>query len=245
MKITTAVIANDLHIPFEDPVAVNLFLGFTKRQKPDKIILLGDICDFYQISRFDKDPSRETDLQSDLDRTSAFLTNCQQIAPKAEIHYIQGNHESRIKKYLWSQAKALASLRSLSLTKLLDFDSIGIKYHEKGYQLGDLYCTHGSIIRKHAGYTARGEFEKNGCSGISGHSHRDSKYTVRNRGGHFVWYENYCLCDLNPEYVEGIANWTQGWSYVTIVNKRPYVEQIACIGGTYIYGGKLYGQKSI
>ena len=141
---------------------------------------------------------------------------------------------------MWNQAQALSSLRSLQLPSLMKFRELGVKYHKSDYKVGDLYITHGSIVRKHAGYTARAEFEKNGCTGISAHTHRDGKYTVRNRGGHFAWWENFCLCDLNPEYVDGIANWSQGWSLVTMVGRRPYVEQIACIGHKYIYGGRMY-----
>ncbi len=239
LKKIKAVIANDLHIPFQDEVAIELFFQFVKKKSPHQIILLGDICDFYSVSRFDKNPTRIANLQADLDKTLAFLERCRENYT-GEIHYIQGNHERRLRKYLWKEAKALSSLRSLELSKLLNFDNIGIMYHEHGYQLGDLFCTHGSLIRKHAGYTARAEFEKNGCTGISAHTHRDGKYTVRNRNGHFAWWENYCLCDLNPEYIEGVANWTQGFSCATLVGNRPYVEQIPILKGAYIYGGRIH-----
>jgi len=169
-----------------------------------------------------------------------FLQSIRKAAPLADIHYIQGNHERRLTKWLWSKGKDIASLDCLSIQKLLRLKEMGITYHTKGYKIGKLYMTHGSVIRKHAGYTARAEFEKNGCSGMSGHTHRDGKYTVRNRSGHFVWYENYCLCGLDPEYVEGIANWTQGISCVHLFKDSVRVEQIPFINGKYIYGGKMY-----
>ncbi len=241
MSIKTAVIGGDMQIPYHDPVATKLFVGFIKRTQPDEVFLNGDIYDFYSCSRFSKDPSRMDNLQEELDIGKEILQSIIDAAPKATIHFIKGNHEERLRKYLWNNAHAFAKLRSLSLPKLLGLWELGIKFHKEGCWFGDLYITHGSVIRKHAGYTARAEFEKNGCSGLSNHSHRDGKYTVRNRGGHFVWFENYCLCDLKPEYVEGIANWTQGFSYVTRIGNRPMVEQIAIIGGKYIYGGQIYG----
>ena len=237
--ITTSIHLNDTHIPYHDPVSVGLTLDFIKDKKPDKLILQGDICDFYSCSRFNKDPARIDSLQDDLDQTLNFLDSCRQAAPDAEIHYIQGNHERRLQRYMWNQAQALSSLRALKLPVLLKFKELKINYHLKFYKIGDLHCTHGTVIRRHAGYTAKAEFDNNGCSGMSGHTHRDGKYTVRNRTGHFVWFENYCLCDLNPEYIEGIANWTQGFSVVTTVGKRPYVEQIPIIGHKYIYNGKI------
>ena len=48
-----------------------------------------------------------------------------------------------------------------------------------------------------------------GISGISGHTHRlapykKSGYTPR------VWWEQGCLCRLDPDYIIGKPNWEQG-----------------------------------
>jgi len=74
---------------------------------------------------------------------------------------------------------------------------------------------HGDLVRKFASYTAKGEFDKEGMSGASGHSHRLGQHYVRKRGGFYTWLESGCLCDLNPEYIEGTADWQQGLSLVT------------------------------
>ena len=60
------VIANDFHGQFRDKKTCGMLFNFIKREKPDRIILNGDIVDFYSISRFDKDPSRKEDLQDEL-----------------------------------------------------------------------------------------------------------------------------------------------------------------------------------
>lgn len=241
MKTIRSVIGQDTHIPFQDKRVVKLFLEFLVREQPDRVYANGDICDFYSLSRFDKKVSRINSLQADLDETHLFLSRIRDSVPNAEIHYMRGNHERRLQKYKWSQAKATDSLRCMTVPQLLKLDKLDIAYHEKGVFLGDLYIKHGDLVRKHAGYTARGEFEKEGCSGISGHTHRDGKYTVRNRSGQYAWWENFCMCDLEPEYINSVANWSQGWTLVTTIRKRPYVEQIAVIGGKYIYGGKMHG----
>jgi len=234
-----SVVAQDFHAPFHDKRLVELLLGFLEREKPDRVYLPGDICDCYHISRFSKDPDRGDNFQDELDICHDLLVDIINYSG-AEVYYIAGNHEKRLQKYLWAQAPALSSLRALKLPKLLGLHELGVKYNEDGYMLGDLFVTHGSVIRQHSAYTARAEIEKNGCSGISGHTHRDGKHTVRKRGGNLAWWENFCMCDLSPEYVEGIANWSQGWSVVTTVGKRPYVEQVCVVNYEYIYGGKLY-----
>ncbi len=235
-----SIIANDFHGQFRDKATCKLLFQFIKREKPDKIILNGDIVDFYSISRFDKDPARKEDLQDELNDCYNLLVDIRDSAPDAEIDFEEGNHELRLRKYLRSKAAAIASLDALKIETLLGLEELEIKYNRDGQWLGDLFVYHGSLIRSKAGYTAHAELLKNGCSGISGHSHRDAKAPVRHRGGQLCWWENFCMCDLNPEYVKGIANWTQGWSVVTIIGKRPDVEPVAVIGGRYTYRGKEY-----
>jgi len=234
------LIANDFHGIFRDKKTCKMLFNFIKREKPDSIILNGDIVDFYSISKFDKDPSRKEDLQYELDDTYNLLVDIRNAAPQAAVRYTEGNHEARLTKYLWSKARALASLRSLEIEKLLGLKELNISYHKGGIWVGDLFVYHGSLIRTKSALTAHAEMAKNGCSGISGHSHRDGKAAVRQRGGQLVWFENFCMCGLNPEYIEGIANWTQGWSVVTLQGKRPTVEQIPVLGGKYTYRGKEY-----
>ncbi len=236
-----SIIANDFHGQFRDKATCKLLFQFIKREKPDTIVLNGDVVDFYSISKFDKDPGRKEDLQDELNDCYNLLVGFCDAAPKTRIVMIEGNHEARLRKYLRSKAPALATLDALHIESLLGLEELGIEYVKDGIWLGDLFVYHGSLIRSKAGYTAHAELLKNGCSGISGHSHRDAKAPVRHRGGQLCWWENACMCDLDPEYVKGIANWTQGWSVVTIIGgKRPYVEPIAVIGHRYVYRGKEY-----
>ena len=238
----TAVVANDFHGIFRDKKTCKLLFDFIKRQKPDEIILAGDVIDFYSISKFLKDPRRKWDVQKEVDDAYTILVDLKRSAPRAKIHYIEGNHETRLQKFLWGKSPALTTIRNLQFEKLMELDKLKVKYHtaKKGYQFGDLFIYHGSLVRAKGGYTARGELEKNGCSGMSGHSHRDGKAPSRKRGGQLCWWENFCLCDLDAEYIDGIADWSQGWSKVTLVGKRPHVEPIFVANHSYIYGGKIW-----
>ena len=240
IAVECSVVANDFHGQFRDKKVFSMFLNFIKREKPDRVVLAGDVTDFYSISRFDKDPARKESLQEELDDCYNVLVDIRNAAPDARIDFIEGNHEARLKKYLWSTAKALATLRSLEIESLLELKKLGIKYETDGIWLGDLFVYHGTIVRPKASYSAHAELLKNGCSGMSGHTHRDGKAAVRHRGGQLCWWENFCMCQLDAEYIRGIANWTQGWSLVTVTGKRPDVEQIAVMGGRYNYRGKVY-----
>lgn len=238
IKLRKAVVINDHHFPFQDNRICQAQIDFIKNTKLDYVLLLGDIMDFYQCSHFCKDPDREGQLQVDIDAGVEFMTKVRKAAPKSEIRFIPGNHELRLKKYLWGDAPALASLRSLRIKELLKLRENRIIYCNDGTQVGDMFFFHGDIVRKHASYTAKAMFDKHGVTLMMGHTHRDGKYTVRNRRGHFAVWENYCSCSLHPEYIDH-PNWTQGFSCITFANKRPYVEQIPIIGNKYIYGGKV------
>ena len=50
-------IIGDLHIPFEDLTSLNKALCILKEEKPDVIVVNGDLLDCWEISRFDKVPS--------------------------------------------------------------------------------------------------------------------------------------------------------------------------------------------
>lgn len=227
---------------FRDYKVCKMLTNFIRRIKPDQLVLAGDVTDFYTISKFLKDPSRKENLQDELNDCYNVLFDFRELDENMEIDYLQGNHEKRLETYLRSNARALAELDALKIESLLDFEGLNIHYHRDGIWLGDLFVYHGSLVRKDSGATAKAERIKNGCSGMSGHTHRDGKSAIRTRGGHLCWWENACLCSLNPEYVAGVADWVHGWSLVTVTNRRPLVEQIAVINGKYTFRGETYRQ---
>jgi len=170
------VCLGDIHLPFFDPTAVKMALKFIQQEQPGCVHLLGDLCDMHSLSRYDKDPNRRLNLQEELDIVRDWLTELRDAAPRAKIIYSEGNHEFRLKKYLRSEAKALAGLRALSLDKLLDFDKLHILWqpHDRPYRLGHLLFTHGSLISKWSACSAKRHFERYG----SGQTITDSDQTT-------------------------------------------------------------------
>jgi hypothetical protein len=100
---------------------------------------------------------------------------------------------------------------------------------------------HGNVIRKWSGYSARGEYEKHGTSGISGHVHRMGLFYHRDDRGPHVWIENGCLCKIDPEYAEH-PDWQQGFSVITYTEDGEYfgVEPVAIHEGKAIFRGRVY-----
>jgi predicted phosphodiesterase len=243
-KYQKVLFAGDFHAPYQDERCLSSFLQFSNWFKPDIIFLIGDVIDFYAISRFNKDPNRSLEIQDEIDCAKNILSQIRRFNPKAGIVFIKGNHEERLKKYLWSVAKELANLKELSIDRLLGLKELNILYEDKGrLEHRGLIIKHGSVVRKYSGYSARAEFEKTGRSGVSGHTHRANVYYQNNDGGEYAWMECGCMCRKDQEYMEGeIPNWQRGWGVGYFKNNanRFSLDFVPFADGKAMYQGKEF-----
>jgi len=238
----TFAIINDTQNPYQDAESMGLMERFLQDIEFHYLIYNGDIADFYQISKFDKNPKKTADLQADLDNTRAMLYHHKKLFPDAKGKWLDGNHEDRWRKFLWTKAPEASGLRCLTIPKLFHLDDYAIDYipYEQGLMVNGVFLIlHGTIASVHSGYTAKRMYEKHGGCGVSGHSHRGGVFYKRDRFGTWGWWENFCLCHLNPDYVKN-PNWVQGFSLVHFQGHRFNVEQIPILDHTLMYGGKVY-----
>lgn len=237
-----SVFLSDIHFPYEDKEAINVVIAFIRWFKPSFIFLLGDIVDFYALSKFDKDPDRALRIQDEINDAKSFFAHLRLAAPRANIVFFEGNHEARLMKFLRRnpEVSGLEVLRLPSLLSMADYNVRFVGAMET-YKYHGFYLEHGDIVRKHSGYTARGMMEKRGVSGISGHTHRLGTHYTTNEGGDYVWLENGCLCDRKPDYIKS-PNWQQGFSvgYFKKNNHRFLVEQVCIVNGKCVYAGREF-----
>ena len=233
----------DIHAPFVDNDALQVALAFIRVFKPHVVFLIGDVVDMYQVSSFDKDPERRFKLWEDLTCGYLILKRIRKACGDVPIYYIEGNHEARMQRYLWRQAPELSGFPSLQLPKLLNLDEMNIKYVEEGSMLWHgLLVKHGNMVRSKSGYTATGEMEKAGISGISGHTHRLSQVYKRNYASTKTWVECGCLCDLNPEYANGnVMDWQSGlaFGYYEKAGNRFTLHTLPIVHNKCIFDGRL------
>ncbi len=214
VKSERALFLNDFHIPYHDPISVDLVIDFCKWFKPNIVFLIGDFLDFYAISHFDRDPQRLLGLQEEINEGKKILKRiCNAIDSETTIEFLEGNHEHRLIRYLWRHPE-ISSLESLHLKELLDLDNLNISHHayHEHLEWHGLHIEHGNKVRTHSGATAMAMLTARGVSGISGHSHRLGTFYRTDNRGIQAWFENGCLCDLSPEYIIGLPNWQQGFS---------------------------------
>lgn len=223
------VVLSDIHFPYHDDKALKAVYKFLGQYPVDTIILNGDILDFYDVSSFDKDPDRINSLQEEINLAQKFFSKLRKLSPNSKIIFVKGNHCSRLERYLKKHPE-LYSLDALKLPNLLGLDKFNIEYKHKGFKLGSLKIIHGDMVRKFSAYTARGELEKHDSSGISSHTHRGGTYYYRTPERYLAWFESFCLCDLNPEYIDE-PNWQQGFLYGYVEKDSFAVTPIPIVDG--------------
>jgi len=178
----------DPHSPFTHPLAWK-FVGQLKKQyKPDFIVFLGDVGDFYGVSRFVKDPDgpnpgKEVTLCED------GLQEAYRLFPNAKV--CVGNHDTRIAK-----RAAEASIPACALHPISHIIGCppGWEWADNHIIDGVLY-THGDgFSGKNAALSAA---EVNRMSTVIGHIHAFAGIQYTSNGRNQIFGMNCgCLIDL-------------------------------------------------
>lgn len=220
--LLTALLWGDVHIPFENPQTVSVVGQIAEILQPNYLIQMGDLGDCYHLSDFDQDPNRLHRLQDEIDGMRSHLVQMRMRSEKSQLIYLEGNHEDRLRRTMWKlkgPARALAQLNivreALTWPSLLGLNELGVKFipydsrQAKQKILPKWILKHGTMVRKFSGYTARGEMEKYGRSGSSGHTHRLGMHMRSDHNGAHAWLETGCCCSLEPEYMPD-PDWQNG-----------------------------------
>jgi hypothetical protein len=200
---------NDMQIPFQDITAIKAVAKFAQDFDPHLLVACGDGFDFYGMSDFDKNPSRQFTMQEELDQGRRIVRDIEAVTKNADRYWVDGNHEDRLRRFLWSKGAAVASLRSLDPIELMGLNN----WHYLSY--GSSVSVMGVVIEHGDGSgtnLSHRMFARRGTSGICGHSHRLHDYHVTNAGGAHRYIENGCMCLMTPEYVAR-PNWQQAFTY--------------------------------
>ncbi len=220
--LSKVMVTSDWHVPFVDEKAFKAHLAYVKRYKPNQYIIAGDIIDFYSLSTFDKNPERRDNVQEEIDGVNEYLDMLQQVLPKkCKVHYLEGNHETRLQKHLWRNPE-LSSLRDLRVEKQFELRKRKISFTpathdywktDNGHKkVGDVIIMHGdnrlngATCSKYSGYSANNTIRTMMNSVVQGHGHRLAMVYQKTPNGYLKGMEAGCLCQLS-----GTANWQQGF----------------------------------
>ena len=218
--VGTIGILSDIHVPFHDETALAAAVEHLKAVGIDALVLNGDTCDFYSISRYQKDPQKR-DVQGEAEASRQLLKWLRSCFPKIPIVFKIGNHEERWKHWLWQHAVEISDDPRMQIDRWLDFEEHGIELvqDQRPVMLGELPVLHGH--EKGRGISspvnqARGAFLRLQHTVLEGHGHRTSGHAESDMWHKetFCWSTG-CLCDLTPEYSR-VNRWNHGFAVVDV-----------------------------
>lgn len=245
-SVKTALIIPDSHIPFESS-NFDLMLKIARLVPIHEVVILGDFLDLYGLSFYDKNPDlgdvsglydREIECGNyRLDQIDLF--SCKKI-------YLEGNHEYRLKKFLYKQAPALRN--RIQIPDELNLRTRGkylwVPYTSlQSYQIMDtnLYARH----EPPAGGNMQNIAKQAGASVIYGHTHQFGIGTfvskisgLTNYAINGGWLGNQK--ELVFDYVKGRPDWTQAFFFIHQTNKFWWPEPVLFSEKGAFFRGKFY-----
>ena len=247
MKIKTALIIPDCHIPYHDRRAYQLMLDVASEINPDEIVILGDYADFYAINSHGKDPNMTHLLMDEVAEVTEELQRIKRKFPDAKKVYIEGNHEYRLARYIKQKCPDLFGAFTVpQLLELprLDFEFVPYGPTQRYNVLGS------SLIARHeplAGgkHVAQNTAEKAMASVIFGHTHRIQEAQIVTMGGqNYRGISSGWLGDKEHDvmqYVDSHHQWAQGFSVMRLLEDGTWFNQlIHIIDYKCIVDGVLY-----
>lgn len=252
----TSVHYGDLHYPYQDDDALRVLYQVLDDVRPDLVVCHGDLLDCEQISRFPKDPYNRTPLHEEIRMGAEHLGEVTAITPHADHWLLEGNHEERLRRTLWSMGEdrvggelvQLKGMReTLSWENQLGLGSLGWEftpYPQHMLLFDRIILAHGKTVRRHSAYSAKAEHDLYAKSGMSGHTHRMGSYYHSAYDGQVqAWHELGLLGRIRSDYTGTPPNWQQGFAVVTWTQDRSRygVEHISIHEGSAFFRGRQYG----
>jgi predicted phosphodiesterase len=216
---------SDVHIPYHSKEAVEAAVAYGRKLKPDTVILLGDVMDFYGASRYQKDPKKRQ-LTEEIEDGKKFLQWIRSQFTKQRVIYKLGNHDVRWDHLLWNKAPEICDLKDVQLHNVLEFEELGIERVDDNMILaGELPMLHGHELGKGISAPvnpARGAWLRGNHTALIGHYHRTSSHAETDllQNEMMAWSQG-CLCDRTPEYAR-INKWNWGFAWVDVAKSGQF-----------------------
>lgn len=225
----------DLHFPFQSDSHIDRAKNDLLREKPDCIVVDGDLVDFFEISKYNTNPSLDFLVENQVPMARDFLFELRRDHPLAKIILVEGNHEFRVRSYLINNARAVYKfLRQEILPedilptalKLNEFNIEWVGTNPNAARWTDTYFSFQGVDDLRighfdkvanptipAGMTVRQLMMKGGGSYVQAHVHRAGLIFNTDIQGRISWgMETPCLAS-DPHY-RSFVNWQRGVSFL-------------------------------
>ena len=227
----------DLHSRFCDKKALEIAINYGIKAKCDCVIINGDYIDYYQNSRFDKNPDILRYFDTENDWGIEVLRLLQDSF--GQVFLKRGNHDLRREQRIQKMALQMPELMDMATyNECLSFPNSKVEIIEdyRVIKFGKLNIIHGHEYQGGGGiHVAYNRLNKAMDSVLSAHSHiaqSDLRKTID--GSVIVSVTLGCLCDLHPRY-NPMNSWTQGFAVVERKDKGHFM-----IDNRVIIDGEAY-----
>lgn len=244
---TRILVIPDIQFPFVDEPLLAAFMRFVQDWKPHITVDVGDMLDAYELSDFDKRPSRLFNLDDEMEMAADFINDVRRRSATGNLYFhVDGNHEERLQRIIWKHAQQFSFMvKDIPEAMQLDKLTSGFVPYGKHVDIHGFAITHGTIVRQHSAYTAKAMMDKYRSSGASGHTHRIGDHSITDhRNVSHTWYEVGCLCRKDLEYVKAAANWQQGFLVATVYRNALHPHLVRVIetdsGRGFVVHGSYY-----
>lgn len=251
----TTLILPDIQYPYHDALMLKKLVSVAADIQPDAILQIGDGIDFPQVSQWSKGNAGEytADLQNHVDGfRKDVLVPLREAAPFADITWLEGNHDLRIRDFIKRYAAPLGVLRALELPSLFELEALDIKYKRGPLRVAtNVLAIHG---HESGGYSAtpsawNTKFSNrygSNHSFVFGHTHQpslisrafgyDGKVSPR-----FTMNVGSIMDPVKASYVkDGSVSWTMSFGVIHDDGKRVYPELILATDRGFIFNGKKW-----
>ena len=236
-------VISDLHIPHHNAELVEKIIRALRRKNYSKLIINGDLLDFYELSSYEKDSDLSTPIEESLDAAIKFIRST-----GMEVVYLLGNHEKRLDKYILKNSPVFKNLITIKRYLALNQCNIEILDYQQEYQVENcnLYIKHSPL--SYGENLARISLKKaSGRSFIYSCAHRMDMAVTRRITANMSFYDavyiNPHLCDESSPvfaYTKGNQNWQSGFTTIKVKKTSFYVEQHLIKDGKFLLDGTIF-----
>lgn len=181
------LVLGDTHFPFHCKTSLTLVFEAIKREKPDCIVQVGDLYDFYSASSFPRSHNILTPKQEAEEGREAaeeMWAYIRKISPKSKCYQLWGNHDVRPKKRVLEAVPHLEHFFGSSLKELFQFKGVRTLLSDKDELLID------GVVYEHGCTKFGNHVKENNASTVTGHLHRGAVHYENTRRGEVLFELN-------------------------------------------------------
>lgn len=249
-RLSTLLVLSDMHFPEHDRAVWSTVKELIPDIRPSEVVLLGDFLEMGSVSQHGGGDLEK--LTEDFDAGKQALKELRElVGGDCRITYLEGNHESRLTRFIMAKAPSLKDSLSYEIgleLKALDID--WVPEHKQPIHRGDLDLTHGhQDLRerpsKYHGGKMADVYGRPGRTVLYGHTHKPQVYTRPTVGGYATAVGMGCGRTLSPGWLHGAqAGWVHQIAVVYMTEAgRPHIYPITFQHGQTAWNGKFYGAR--